>query len=344
MTRARDGGVLIRVDGSREIGLGHIFRMRTLASALRGEGREVAFLTRADSVSGRLLGETGLACFSFSPERYLAVRQQAIAEHRPGLIVQDILRTAASETQALRELSPARIVNFDDVGAGLDAADAVINGIAFCWGAYSSQQVRTRLFEGPRYMILQPGVGEHARKGKAISDRVARVLLAFGGTDTHHVTERALAAVNRVEATLAVTVNLGPGAEETSGLRQAIAASPHRVRLIRAAPDLPGECHGADLVLCAGGIMLYELAAMGVPSVSIATETHEIPVADYWAGVGSTLSQGREADLDLKALAAAVAGLIGERGRRESMSRRGTQAMDVQGLARVMKIIREVAG
>ena len=333
--------ILIRVDGSHAIGLGHIYRMKSLALSLQEAGGNIAFLTQADEAANNVLKTTGLSCYIFQADSYNSVLKEAINEHQPALIIQDILKTSTESAEALQKLSPAKTINFDDVGAGLTMADTVINSMVFHWNKYKTNEIQTRLFEGPQYMILQPEISQYVHLDKRIPDKAENMLLVFGGTDTHYVTERALEAINDINVALNVKINLGPGSKVTPRLEQAVKTSGHRIEVIRFASSLLKEFCRADLVICGGGTMLYELAALGVPSVSIATEPHEVDNINYWSETGTTVSLGWEKTLDMTQVSETVNRILSDRERRAEMSGIGKQIVDDQGLVRVLKIIEE---
>jgi len=333
--------ILIRVDGTHTIGLGHIYRMKSLALSLREAGSNVAFLTKDDKVANNLLGTTGLSCFIFQPASYNLVLEEAIKEQQPDCVIQDILETSHESIEAIRRLSRAKIINFDDVGAGLAMADVVINSFVFSWGRYRADEVQTRLCEGARYTILQPAISKYSCLNKMIPDRAGKILLAFGGTDTHYVTERALEAVNDIRMVLDVKINLGPASNVTPRLEQIIEESRHRVEVIRFAEDLFKEFYQTDLVICGGGNMLCELATLGIPTVSIATEPHEIDNINYWSGIGTTVYLGWEKTLNITQISETVNSMLLDRERRTKMSKIGKQIMDSRGVVRVLKIIEE---
>ncbi|MDA3791282.1 MAG: glycosyltransferase [Desulfobacula sp.] len=341
MQKLVNKNILIRVDGSHSIGLGHIYRMKALSLLLKEIGSNVAFLTQENETAKNLLETTGLNCYVFRNDSYNWVLKEVVTEQQPDLIIQDLLDTTSESMETLRRLSPAGIINFDDTGAGLIMADVVINGMVFHWGKYTIDMVRTRLFEGPQYMILQPEISQYVYRDKKILDKIENILLVFGGTDTHYVTERALEAINDVDAALNVKVNLGPGTKVTSRLEQAVKAARHRIEVIRFVPSLFKEFYKADLVICGGGTMLYELAALGIPSISIAAEPHEIWNIDYWSKTGTTVSLDWEKELDMTQISETVNCLMHDRRRRARMSEIGKQTMDDQGLTRILNILED---
>jgi len=312
--------------------------MVTLARALHDQGRDVAFLTRADTISNRRLKATQLPCFVIERESVAPSAQDVARGYEPDLVIQDVLETAPDDLRPYNEAGVA-CVNFDDTGAGLALAAAVINSIVFHWGEYDPERCKAELFEGPQYMVLQEEVNELREIPRSFPSRAERVLMAFGGTDTHDVTERMLAGINGVTTPLSVRVNLGPGREMTDGLAQAIGTSRHRVEVTHSVPSLLREFVDSDFVICGGGNMLYEVAALGVPAASLATEVHEIRNVAYWADVGSTLNLGHEGELEPHRMCCLLDNLLGSKRDRQRMAVAGREVVDGKGLARVLGII-----
>lgn len=334
--------ILFRVDGSWEIGLGHVFRMRALAVAMRDAGYTVAVLTLDDPVSLRLFEEASLKCFAFKKEGLLAARDHAIAEFLPDLVVFDILQLEAQDLLPLREVTPARVVAFDDVGAGLQLADAVINAIVFHWERYEACDARATLYEGPEYMVLQDDVYRFIALEPRICETASRVLVAVGGTDTRGMTVRAVQALSQVEVPLDIRVNFGPGGRHTPDLVQVCEDSPHPVTLLHAVPSLSDEFWQSDLVICGGGTMLYELAAMGIPAAAIATEPHEARNIAYWERQGTVIALGSENNFEPSAVGARITTLLANTERRRAMSSAGRATVDGDGLRRIQAILSEM--
>lgn len=333
--------MLIRADGSHAIGLGHVYRVKNLGQAMTRAGGNVVYASRRDSVANAILQSTGWVCATFDGDDALPCLKEMVAREKPDLVLHDMLNTTDESLEFLRQAS-VKTVSLDDAGAGLRLAQAVINAMCFHWGSYRPDQVKAKLFEGPQYMILSSTLNRYLKKEKTIPTHAKQVLMAFGGTDTHFLTERALDGVNLLNAELRVRINLGPGSRSSDRLIRTIRASKHQIELIRSAVDLFQEFWKADLVICAGGLTLYELAAMGVPSMAIAAEPHEIYNVEYWDRIGSTISLGWEKQLEAEAMSRKMAPLLDDFSRRAELSRAGRKIMDGQGTDRVIDIIEEV--
>ena len=331
--------VLIRVDGSHAIGLGHIYRMKALAQGLSERGAVPTFVTLLDGTANRLLQATGLTVHAYAEGDLRDALAKVSQEFRPDWIIQDVLATREDEVLYLKSLSAAKLIHFDDSGAGLRLADVVINAFVYHWGEYAGYGSNTRLYEGAGLMILQKEIESYRGKPRAIVSQARQVTMGFGGTDTHGVTESVLTALRDLGGQrFEVSVILGPGTLETPGLATAVAQSPHKVVVKKGVADLFAEFNSSDLVLCGGGNSLYELATLGIPSLAIACEPHEAKNIAYWEKAGTTIGVGfrRQLHPDFSAV---VDTLANDQSRREAMATAGRNVMSDSGLQKVLGIL-----
>ncbi|MCG6167590.1 DUF354 domain-containing protein [Leptospira sp. FAT2] len=314
--------------------------MSVLAEYLTKIGNFIGFFTKKDEVSIQILNRTGCKVYSFE-EAVNPPWEDIVSEFSPDIIVQDRLATTKEEIEQIRYVTKAKLINIDDVGAGLESADTVINPMVFLWNQYESRKVRIPIYEGSDYMILSPSILEHA-SSFVFHKKVNNLLLSFGGTDTHFITERILTIVNEIPEKLNVTVNLGPGSRKTEFLERQLSSSFHNVRFLHPSLDLLKEFINTDLVICAGGVMLYELAALGVPSLSVAAEIHEIMNIKYFEMKGTTVSLGYEKNMDPGLVKKKIERIIANSESRLSLSRSGKALLDGRGIERVVKILTDI--
>lgn len=333
--------ILIRVDGSYAKGMGHVYRMRALGLELRDIGYDVVFVARADDNGQKILAHTGLRCDVFSPNAEASALSASVCRYKPNLVIQDILTTADDEMIMLRDAAKTKIISIDDEGAGLKMSDIVINRFVSHWGKHDSQKCSAKIYEGPKYMILQKEIGLYKGQYAVAETHEFNVLVAFGGTDDHNITERAVRSLNAIAGKLNIVINMGPGTKSAQGLQNAVDKSAHQIDLVRHSRDIFKLMVSSDLVVCAGGNMLYELAALGVPSVSIAAEREEMFNVGYLSQIGTTQGVGWEGELNESRLSKTIANLLKDKNRRQKMSANGKKEVDGKGLERVVKIIGE---
>ncbi len=331
--------VLIRADGSHSIGLGHVFRMLALARALRSDGANVRFVSKDDVVCNRMITDAGFHCVSCLGDSVDDVLENEISISDPHLLIFDVLKTNDTTLKMVRSNTDAKMVTFDDVGAGLQHAEAVINGIAFSWGVYERERCNAKVYEGPQYIVLGSGIESYLDKKREPRVDANRIMVAFGGSDTHGLTAQVLKALNGASKKLSIRINMGPAFDEGSLFVDAVMGSPHDIQLCRNTSDIYEEMMRSDLVICGGGIMLYELAALGIPSISVATEEHEELNLKYWSAIGTILPIGARTDISESKLVGCVIGLLNDSEARITMSECGRRTVDGKGLKRVVDII-----
>jgi UDP-2,4-diacetamido-2,4,6-trideoxy-beta-L-altropyranose hydrolase len=343
MKSAEKRHILIHVNGSEEIGLGHIYRMKTLGEALHDK-HAISFLSVKHTVANDLLRSTGAQLHDYNVGQLEEVASNVMRHKPPALIIQDVLETSSKEMAFVKSCSAAPVINFDDCGAGLNEAHILINGIVFTWGRYTIANCRARIYEGPQYMICPAELRKHRRDKHAVPGDTWNLFLTFGGTDNHGITERAVAALNNVPRPLDISVNLGPACKPSDALKATVQSSPHKISILRAVPDLFQHMSACDLLICAGGTTLFQAATLGVPSISIAAEPHELHNLKYWSEAKSTVALGYEQELNFSDLTNAVMDLMKTSEKLEQMSENGKKLADGRGLERIIDIIdRELA-
>ena len=168
----------------------------------------------------------------------------------------------------------------------------------------------------------------------------SRVLVTAGGSDPQGLLPEVLAVLGLLPGEFAVTAVVGPFVEDRGGIERAVHASRRSVQLAHAPASLAGLMQEADLAVSGGGQTLYELAAMGVPTVAVEVAGNQAPSLAALAAQGVVHCAGRATDPDLRgALAQAVAELLEDHHRREAMSAAGRRLVDGRGAQRVANAV-----
>ncbi|MEO8636806.1 MAG: glycosyltransferase [Gemmatimonadales bacterium] len=256
--------ILLRVDGSELIGLGHVYRMLMLAARLIDH--EVLFVCREDHRLG-----SDLVRQSFYPLRTIgddAEFARIVAEFAPHIVVNDILDTEADFVAGLKARG-IFVVNFEDLGPGSRVADLVVNAL------YEESFPSEHVVWGPAYfdlrdefVILEP---------RPLRPAVEEVLVTFGGTDANDYTARVLALLARLPGPAPrVTVVLGLGYGRLDALTALLAGLPLQVELLQNIKTISRYMQRADLVFTSAGRTVYEVASLGTPMIVLAQNNREL--------------------------------------------------------------------
>lgn len=253
--------IAFRVDGHRELGLGHVYRALTLAYELIEH--DVVFVCDASCREGvDKLRASHMPVVEVDSDEEL-VRWAASA--RLDVFVNDRLDTSAEYVAALRP-HVGRFVTFEDLGPGARDADAVVNAL------YEDGPGQGNVFTGRRYVCLRDEF--LTSRPAPFSEKVHRVLVMFGGTDPLDLSSRVLAIARQMnESDIIVRFDfvLGPGYRG----RVKDSDKAHGIEVHRDVVRVSDRMRRADMALSSQGRTTFELASMGVPTVVLAQNDRE---------------------------------------------------------------------
>jgi len=255
--------ILFHVVGSRESGLGHVYRALTLTYRL--PAHQVSFLVGEPS---RLAAEI----LERSHQQVAVVgsgdEPAFILEESPDLLVNDVLDTSESFMAAIRSAGITS-VNFEDRGPGSVYADVLVN-------AMYDEGFRTRrpnAYDGVEYCCLRDEF--YSIEPRPPAAEVRRILVLFGGTDPSNLTSRCLGWLDRASGPWSITVVVGPGYGDFEQLERLAGAASHEIVLVRDTNVISKHMAEADLAVTSAGRTVFELAALGVPMIVIAQNERE---------------------------------------------------------------------
>lgn len=164
-------------------------------------------------------------------------------------------------------------VILDDLNNKISRANVVLNSSILA--NPSTYPKDAKLLLGPQYLILDERF-ETAIRNTNKQNGLFNILVTFGGSDLSGLTVkvlRALAAKNYHK--LDCKVVLGPGYTDYEEIEKVANCFSGKLNLFRNPDDMLPFFVECNLAICAGGRTLYELLALKVPTVAIASIEHE---------------------------------------------------------------------
>ena len=263
----RNPHILIRTDGNSDIATGHIRRCLTIAEELKNRGAEVRFIV-SDAESISLLTALSSAypvislntAYDDRTEETGIVRNGSDLYSWADLILVDSYFVTLEYLQALRTCRPVAMI--DDLTIGWLPVDILIN-----YNPDVSPEIYSyagEILAGTGYTPLRPQFAEAASRPYEVKDKAGRLLVSTGGSDPFHI---ALSVVKgAAELFPEIDVVCGTYSPDAGAL-EALRAGHPGIRIHRSVSDMASLMMSADLAVTAGGTTLFELAAVGVPSV-----------------------------------------------------------------------------
>jgi len=305
--------VLVRVDGSKALGGGHVMRQLALAGALRDSGAQVRFACHgADGMASRAIAAQGFAVQLLAPglEDVEATRQAA-AGAVDWLVVDQYELGAAWERDA-RGFA-RRILVVDDLANRAHDADLLVDqnyyaGLERRYAGFVPETCERLL--GPAYALLRPEFA--AARDQVNRDRpVRRILVSFGATDPLGQTSVALEGIRRLKAK-ELEIDVPDGSDRMAQLMAA-----------------------ADVAIGSGGVSTNERLCLGLPAAVVATHPFQETSARDVAAIGAHRYLGPAAALDADGYARAVSELMSQPAALRRMTEEGMRRVDGLGARRV---------
>jgi CMP-N-acetylneuraminic acid synthetase/spore coat polysaccharide biosynthesis predicted glycosyltransferase SpsG len=258
LTRRR---IVFVICGSRELGLGHVYRSLVIANelplydisflALPGHDLAVAKI-RENGYHADLLQEGDWA--------------DQILRLRPSMVVNDILNTREEYVRKLRD-GGAVVINFEDLGPGSLEADATINAIY----PGAPPENSSRIHAGYRYFCARDEF--LFSSPKIVHPDVQKVLLTFGGADEHNLTCKVLGAICPYCGSRGIEVIVVAGAAYDHF--ETLADFPDVV-IVRNTNKISEYMLASDIIFSSCGRTVYEIACLGVPTIVLAQNPREM--------------------------------------------------------------------
>ncbi len=260
--------VAFYVNGNNNLGLGHIYRVLELADEFYCKP-DILFDSNQTSLSS--FGDTKHNLVPVNGERGLF---EYLYKHKYPIFINDILDTSGVYMARLRELlggDGVTIVNFEDDGEGADFADLVVNAL---YESGWSGSVRGNMFCGEQYYIAPKQFLFY--DSLAVRENVSSVFICFGGSDPQSYTEQLLDIVTSDEySSLSFTVVLGRAKRNAQEIIERFKQRSN-IKVYYDVSNMPALMLMNDIAITSRGRTAFELALLGIPTISMAQNEREM--------------------------------------------------------------------
>ena len=255
--------IIFRADGFAKLGMGHIYNCLTLAYSMLGH--QILLVTKKSAVEGvAKVKESNLPYCTFNDEAEL---DEIIANFQPDIWVNDCLNTTTEYIRHLKELIP-RVVTIEDLGTGIEEADAVINAL------YPMDTEQANIYSGHKYVCLRDEF--QIARPRNFSKTVENVIVMFGGTDPSNLNKLVYDGLVAEEGIPGVNVYFITGIGYDYEKNGVIDRPDLNIYVRPNVPQVTRYMKNADLALTSQGRTIFELASMCVPAVVLSQNEREM--------------------------------------------------------------------
>jgi UDP-2,4-diacetamido-2,4,6-trideoxy-beta-L-altropyranose hydrolase len=288
---------IFRVDGNEKLGIGHVIRCLTLADEIkrRRAKSEILFITK-DETAKSIIEHGGYNAIKASNNGTEIVTYFA---DEKTLFITDFLNTDNSYVSTIKKKANCKILCIDNnTKLKKIDADIVINANVF-----EKKEFRvingTHCYTGPKYMILRKEIEKLREIKKKVRDEVKSIFVIFGGSDPCNFTVKIAKALEDLKNTIDIYLVPGPAFLHHEILDQFLLETNREFHILYAPENLLEKMKGADMAITAGGITLYEFAALGTPSITIPQVRHQNEIAKIFSKHNACINLGMNPNLDL---------------------------------------------
>lgn len=312
-------------------GGGHVVRCLALARALENAGAECTFVV--EPLGADLLGRLGWTG-EVTAARDEAARLAAIHALKPEATVVDDYRLDG----AFESMLFGTVMVIDDFTDRHHACDLLLDS-AYGRTVEDYQEITlfARTLLGPQYALLRDGFALRRQPEPVVE----RVFVCFGLSDVGGIAERAVRLLRPLAAKALFDVALASDAPSAAPLLAMARSDPGLS--IHLDADVAPLMRAADLGVGAGGGMVWERRAAGLPQLVVTVAENQRPMAERLAADGIIAA----VDLDDPAfdhgLQRAFATLLDLGERRAQINRPGADC-DGLGAHRAARALLEVMG
>lgn len=307
--------IVIRVDASIEIGIGHIMRCLTLADALLKQAAEVSFICRVHE--GNLIQyikNKGYVVYSLA----LSLSEENLLPYNDGnpLAHQHWLGTTQYNDAKvcepiLEELCPdwllvdhyaldyhwqnqlkdkyKKLMVIDDLADRKHECDLLLDQ-TFGRKKYSYKELvphSCELLLGSQYALLRPEFSQWREYSlqRRIAPELKNILVSMGGVDQNNVTSQILQILKTCDLPeeLTITIVLGISSPNIEIVKQIAVTMPNTTEVKVDVDNMAELMANADVSIGAAGATTWERCCLGVPSILIVLADNQKIIAQHIA-------------------------------------------------------------
>ena len=258
--------ILVRVDGSSKIGLGHVHNILTILNHFRND--EILIVMNSQNKLGYKKFQEHLYQVNFFKNDSQLF--EVIKKFQPHMIFNDILDTSINYIKKLKK-EKIFVVNFEDLGDGRRYADLVFNPI------YHSNKNNSNEYFGPNFACVRDEF--RIWEPTVLKTSPKNVVIIFGGSDPTNKTYQVLKLLEKYKLkNMKYSIIIGQDYKERKKLSDIISKMKKDNFLIELNENidfLSKIFHESDFAITSNGRTVFELGSLHVPMIVIPVNERE---------------------------------------------------------------------
>ncbi len=358
--------VIVRVDSSQLIGMGHLMRCLTLAETLRNEKAIITFICRdLPGNLSNLVVEKGFSLIKLNYDNSVAQKLESLSEHKQWLGASihteitdmcDILQNHEKadllvvdhyaldeQWESQMRCYTKKIMVIDDLADRKHDCDILLDQNFFInpLERYKSLIPEScKLLLGPNYALLREEFVGARRSLKSNKEKLNKFVISMGGSDPRGLTVKFIDILfeykieTKKEFKLRVIV--GPANQNIKQID--LYSNREHIEIIHSPSNMAEHFLWADLCLGTSGSTNWERCALGLPAIVVIDGDNEREIAENSQDAGFLFAHEND-DCLQDSIIECLKGLSNKK--LKIMSKLAMNVTDAHGAEKVAKLIRE---
>ena len=257
--------ILIRCDGYKEIGLGHVVRCLVLAKQLRALGHKVLFATQNKNPGFEKIQQEN---FEIIPIDTLGFNYQLWIENLLSRLSIDIF------IGDVRDGLPIEVIEYmkqnQILTVAIDEPSDYAKACDICFypphADIDASAYQGKIYQGFEYVILREEFYQPFTKTK---NEIPNVLVMMGGTDACNLTLPVLQILETNQQIFTISVVIQPSHPDKDAIKDFINKSHRKIQIFSDIDDMSTFLNSIDFGIITFGMSAYELLIKNIPSIHL---------------------------------------------------------------------------
>lgn len=320
---------VIITEGNKEIGFGHVTRCSSLYQAFESLGVSPRLVINGDETIQEIIKETNNQIFNWIEEPLKLFN----ILNNVDIIIIDSYKADIDVYQEISEIN--KVTLYIDDNKRLDyPSGIVVNGSTNASRLNYPSHENSTYLTGTNFIPLQRVFWEVPNK--IVKEQIKTVLITFGGDDFRQMTPRILKLLDYNFPELHKRVVVGKGFKNLEELNKLDYKNTELIYYPNASEMLE-LMQNSDLAISAAGQTIYELARLGVPTITITVASNQDFNAKNSHEVGFVKYAGAWDDQNLEENIQKYLEELRSKKNRAKMSKIAKNCVDGQGAIRIAK-------
>ncbi len=334
--------IAIRCITDKKKGYGNLTRCITLAESLTKFSIKPIFLIDNCDVAKFELKRRHLSYSVISQECKTDVNTitltDLLSEQKIKFLILDMREKCEIISKKLSK-SSIKIIIIDDAFCKKVYGNIIFNGtIVDKFHKYIYINNKTKKYLGSTYFLANQNFKKF-RKKITKKRKPFQILVSFGGSDPTNLTMFVLKQIWKLP-NIEILVVLGPFYNNSDKIQQ-FCKGKNNISILYSPSKIWNIFKNSDVAITKGGLTLYELAIMGIPTICIDGFRHEQDSVSAFEKKGVVMNLGMQNSKKSNSLKDQLTKLLEDYTIRKNMSNNGIKTVDGDGLLKTTLIIKK---